>query len=162
MARLTDPTCRHARRAIACTEVTSPGQAHAATDVCLRMSCMADALFWVNSTTMSQRGYIHPNHGLAMPVESLVDGRVYKMASPEMVLGMWRDGLAGKHFVGRQYVSGGWHLIIRHHGDSGSEGGFPPIWPLEMIEETVSNETLSASIRELEELEIKYGLRVQL
>jgi hypothetical protein len=46
---LPDPLCNHARKGI----VTSggPGSAHAATNVCAREACIADAIEWATATT---------------------------------------------------------------------------------------------------------------
>lgn len=49
MARVTDPSCHHARKGI----VTAGGRAgaHAATNVCDRPECIADAMFWARAMT---------------------------------------------------------------------------------------------------------------
>lgn len=48
--KLPNPKCKHARRGIV-TSGGGPGEAHAATNVCDRPGCIADAIAWAEAHT---------------------------------------------------------------------------------------------------------------
>lgn len=70
MSRVTEPTCRHARKGI--VTAGGPGRAHAATNVCDRQACIDDATFWARAITGETPEFI-PDRSPVPPEPNLFD-----------------------------------------------------------------------------------------
>jgi hypothetical protein len=56
-----DPKCSHKRRGIVTSGKYTPGEPHAATNVCDRAECIEDAKRWVNQTVMARTAHYVPD-----------------------------------------------------------------------------------------------------
>lgn len=92
-----------------------------------------------------------------MPIEDLIDGRLYKVVGFHLLLATWSE--EHKNFTGRATKHGQWILRDERHWDADQTRG--TCKPLEIVEQTIPEGlSYSQTVRFLTELEQELGLRL--